>query len=100
MEDIYVQAIQEIEDTGKLLLMTRQLLCAKQKERNKLALFSMEKILSEWPDSIYPKNKVAEILTYMKNHERSFGGYPKCFKNTRAFYAGIPISGICLYDTK
>lgn len=68
MEDIYVQAIQEIEDTGKLLLMTRQLLCAKQKERNKLALFSMEKILSEWPDSIYPKNKVAEILTYMKNH--------------------------------
>lgn len=43
MEDIYVQAIQEIEDTGKLLLMTRQLLCAKQKERNKLALFSMEK---------------------------------------------------------
>lgn len=32
MEDIYVQAIQEIEDTGKLLLMTRQLLCAKQKK--------------------------------------------------------------------
>lgn len=71
MKDIYLFAIQEIEDTGKLsLTMRHSLQTHLSHDQNKqLALSCIEKILSEWSDLRYPKCKVKEILTYLNQQE-------------------------------
>ena len=71
MEDIYLQAMQEIEDTGKLSRSMRQLLQAplNQAQKKQLALSCIENIMPEWSDACYPKHKVEEILTYLNAEE-------------------------------
>lgn len=74
MEDIYLQAMQEIEDTGKLSRYMRQSLQAHLNlaQKKQLALSCIENIMSEWPDARYPKRKMEEILTYLNAQDEIY----------------------------
>lgn len=75
MEDIYLLAMQEIEDTGKLSRSMRQSLQAhlNQAQKKQLTRSCLENIVPEWSDARYPKRKIEEILTYLNTQEEIHG---------------------------